>query len=316
MRSEIRKDYIQDKYVIIAPRRAKRHLRASPLPRASTKSTCFFCPENIKKDEVISLISPHGSPSTSSGTKVWKFAVLENKFAAVSTDNPRAYGRQEIIVETPDPVKQLEDLPAPHIAELLKLYSDRIKAIARDKKIKYSIIFKNMGGSAGATIVHSHSQIFATDFIPPHLADKSEKVLEYRLKHDACVYCDVIKKERHGPRFVAQDGKVIAFAPYASMYNYELWILPTRHIHNITDLTARERASWARILKKALGAVSRLGLPYNYYFHENLFDPNLHLYMKITPRGSVWAGVEIGSGLVINAVPPEEAARYYRTTFR
>ncbi len=307
MRSEIRRDYIQEKYVIIAPRRAKRHHLLASQPRPLTATTCFFCPENIQREEIIQLIGPRTR---------WDFAVLKNKFPAVSPNNPQAYGWQEIIVETSHPWNQLEDLPAEKIAKLLKLYGQRVKDITKNKKIKYVIIFKNNGGSAGATITHSHSQIFATNFIPPQLQDKSERVLAYRLKHGACVYCDVIKKERRGPRLIAERQGIITFAPYASMYNYEVWLLPRRHLTSITELNETERRGWAYLLQKILMATNRLGLPYNFYFHENVFDKNVHLYMKITPRGSVWAGVEIGSGVAINAVAPEEAAKYYRSAFR
>ncbi|MDP3985452.1 MAG: DUF4931 domain-containing protein [bacterium] len=309
MPSEIRKDYIQDKYVIIAPLRGKRPIRTQEKDdkKKAPKTTCFFCPHNIKKEEIIELIGKK---------KMWDLAVLENKFSAVSIDNPRAYGIQEVIVETPHPTRQLEQLSPRHIAHLLELYANRTKAITANKKIQYVLIFKNNGGHAGASIVHSHSQIFATAFLPPHLRDKTEKVLEYRLRHGTCVYCDVIRQERESQRFVAERDGVIAFTPFASLHNYELWILPVRHIDNVTQLRPKERLAWAHLLKAALGAITKLGLPYNFYFHEVVYDENQHLYMKITPRGSVWAGVEIGSGLIINAISPEEAATYYRQEFK
>ena len=62
------------------------------------------------------------------------------------------------------------------------------------------------------------------------------------------------------------------------------------------------------ILKK----IGILGLPYNYYFHQAIHDKDQHFYMKIIPRGSVWAGVEIGSGIIINPISPEQAAKFYR----
>ena len=77
-------------------------------------------------------------------------------------------------------------------------------------------------------------------------------------------------------------------------------------------LTQNERLSFAKLLKKILKKINKLNLPYNYYFHQVINDEDQHLYLKITPRGSVWAGVEIGSGLIINPVSPEEAARFYR----
>lgn len=305
-KSEIRKDYIQEKYVIIAPRRSNRPVQFAAATEKPIISTCFFCPQNIKKNEIIKL---YGSK------KNWEMAVLINSFPSVSADNPKAYGAQELVVETPVPVIQLEEMPVSKISKLLEIYADRTNALSENKKIQYILIFKNNGGRAGASIAHAHSQIFATDFIPPQLRDKSEKMLSYRLRHGTCVYCDVINKERQSSRFIIELGGVIAFTPYASMHNYEIWILPTRHIDNITQLTASERLSWAKILKIILQSIGKLRLPYNFYFHEVVFDRDQHLYMKITPRGSVWAGVEIGSGIVINPIAPEDAAKYYRSQF-
>lgn len=302
---ETRRDYIQDKYVIIAPPRHKRpHNVSVPAAAASSKS-CVFCPRVVNKRRDILLAHPAKSD--------WKIAVVPNKYPAVSVKYPRAYGVQEVVIETPEPRKQLEELPVPHAADILGVYAERTRAISKNKKIEYILIFKNSGGRAGASLQHSHSQIFATALVPPHLADKTQQMRRFTRSFGSCVYCEVLEIESKGPRLVYRDDLVVAFTPYASMHNYEVWILPLRHIDNITELTPAERLAWARVQKLLLRSLSDLGLPYNYYFHQMVRDRDQHLYMKITPRGSIWAGVEIGSGVILNPVSPEEAARYYRT---
>ncbi|OGY47939.1 MAG: galactose-1-phosphate uridylyltransferase [Candidatus Buchananbacteria bacterium RIFCSPHIGHO2_02_FULL_38_8] len=310
MRSEIRKDYIQEKYVIIAPHRGKRphdierpeHLR---LPK---KTNCVFCPKNIgRSGKVLATFN-----ETREKNEPWAIKILANKFPSVSVNNPKAYGQQEVVVETPNHLAEIENLSVERIAEILKAYAARTKKISLDKKIDYILIFKNDGGAAGASIRHAHSQIFATDFLPPHLKDKSQRIQAYKLKHGRCVYCEVIKKERKSPRRVFEDDNMIVFCPFAPMHNYEIWIMPKRHLDNITELIKDERLSFAKFLKRILNKINKLNLPYNYYFHQVIHDEDQHLYMKITPRGSVWAGVEIGSGLIINPISPEEAAKFYR----
>src|SRR3989338_8383597 len=305
MKPEIRKDYIQEKYTIIAPRRGG---RPHDVDQAKAKALCVFCPPNINQAGKVLL--------TANATRLpgepWAIKVLKNKFPAVSPNNPKAYGYQEVVVETPDHLAEVENLSSQRIAEILSVYARRTKAITKDRKIEYILIFKNDGGAAGASLRHAHSQIFASKFLPPHLKDKSQRVQAYKLEHGRCVYCDVIKKERKGPRLIAQDSNVIAFCPWAPMHNYEAWLMPKRHLDNVTGLNAAERLSFAKLLQKVLKKINRLGLPYNYYFHQVIHDEEQPLYLKVTPRGSVWAGVEIGSGLIINPVSPEAAARFYR----
>lgn len=309
-KSELRKDYIQDKYVIIAPRRAKRphsHRDEKKIKRViknKVDQDCPFCPVNVNKVKALSTIGPK---------KQWYVKSIKNIFPAVSLDNSKAYGQQEIIIDTPHHSLEIEDLSLKDIIRIFDMYSERTKIISRNKKISYIIIFKNNGGIAGASLDHSHSQIFATDFIPPHLKDKSQKQQEYKLKHGNCVYCDVIKKESQGPREIYQDENVIAFCPYASIYNYEAWIMPKRHLDNITLLNQSEKKSFAKALKLILTKIDQLDLPYNFYFHQVIHDEDQHLYMKIVPRGSVWAGLEVGSGIVINPIDPDQAAKFYRS---
>ncbi|MFA6604814.1 MAG: DUF4931 domain-containing protein [Patescibacteria group bacterium] len=302
---ELRKDYIQEKYVIIAPKRGKRPHDVIKVKEHHKQmvSSCIFCPSNLK--------DVHSLYKKGSGLD-WSINIIANKYPAVSLDNEKAYGRQEVVIETGDHTLELEDLPTEHIADLLEAYAIRTKEISRDDKIDYILIFKNDGGTAGASLQHSHSQIFATNFLPPHLVDKSQRQQAYKLKHGHCVYCDVIGKESKGKRLVYKDKNVIAFTPYASMFNYEVWIMPLKHRDNITELSASERYSFAKILKHILGKIGQLDLPYNFYFHQVINDNDQHLYMKVVPRGSVWAGVEIGSGLIINPIDPDDAAEFYR----
>ncbi len=308
--AEIRKDYVQEKYVIIAPSRRKRpHDLERPQRLEATKeSDCDFCPQRV--DEVNEVLQT--TTNTKEKGESWAIKVIANKFPVLSVKNPKAYGQQEVVIETPSHIKEIEDLQTERIAEIFKVYAERTQKISRDKKIEYILIFKNNGGAAGASLQHAHSQIFATEFLPPHLKDKSHNVQAYKLKHGTCVYCDVIKKEHRGPRKVFEDKNVIAFCPWAPMHNYEIWLMPKRHLDNVTLLTPAERLSFAKFLKKILQKINLLGMPYNYYFHQVINDEDQHLYLKITPRGSVWAGVEIGSGLIINPVSPEEAAKFYR----
>lgn len=303
--SEIREDSIHDRFVIISPHRLKRPHDVAESQDIPVKSgNCPFCKERVKSSQpAMYQIGPE---------QWWEIKVIKNIFPVVSLDTPKTYGTQEVIIETPHHNKDLAEFSEAHIIRLLKTYASRTKTIAQDKKIKYILIFKNQGGGAGASLVHAHSQIFASGFLPPHIIDKLSKSEAFRIKNGACYYCQLIQKEMRGPRKIAGDKHVVAFTPYASTHNYEAWIMPRRHVDNISLLEEDEYKSLAKFMKIIISKVNKLGLPYNYYLHQAIYEKDEHFYLRITPRRDTWAGVELGSRMVINSVAPEAAAKYYR----
>lgn len=305
IKSEIRRAYFLNKYVIITPGRSKRPRDIKEETLIRRTGDCFFCRGKIDKSLFVKQFGGKGDN--------WDILVLKNKFPAVTLDNKKAFGYQEVIVDTFHHSKILADLSIKHISSLLKVYADRTKEISQIDGIDYILIFKNEGSKAGASIVHDHSQVFATKVLPLDIAEEKCLANAYREKNKSCVYCDIIKKEKDSPRRIFEDKNILAFAPYASEYHYEAWIFAKRHVDNITKLNNSEIKSFATALKLILSKLDTLGISYNYFFHQVISDKDQHFYLKIQPRDSVWAGVELGSGLVINSVPPEDAAKYYRS---
>jgi UDPglucose--hexose-1-phosphate uridylyltransferase len=303
-RSEIRKDYFLNKYAIITPGRAKRPRDIKEQTVLERTKDCYFCPENIDNKNIVEQIK---------AGKDWQVLAINNIFPAVTLDNKKAYGKQEVIIETPKHALELADLDENKILLVLKMYVNRTQALMKNKKLDYILCFKNQGSKAGASIIHAHSQIFATEIVPPDLSSERLAVNNYKTEHGACPYCDIIKKEKDSARKIFDDANFLAFAPYASQYHYEAWIFPKKHLDNITLLSNSELKSLAHVLKIILLKLQKLGLSFNFFLHNVISDKNQHMYIKIQPRDSVWAGVEIGSGLVINSVPPEEAAKFYKS---
>ena len=302
-KSEIRKSYLLNKYVIITPGRALRPRDIKEQTVIERTAKCPFCPENIVPENIRDEIGDR---------KGWQALSIKNIFPAVTPDNERAYGEQEVVIETPSHSKELANLGEDQIGRVLRMYARRTEAISANEKINYILCFKNQGSKAGASIVHAHSQIFATNIIPPEVHEELGLAQSYRVKHEICPYCDIIKKETRSERKIFEDGFVAAFTPYASEYHYEAWIFVKRHVDNITRLNADEFGSFARALRMILLKLQALGLSFNYFLHQVVPDRDQHFYLKIQPRDSVWAGIELGSGLVINSISPEAAAKYYR----
>jgi UDPglucose--hexose-1-phosphate uridylyltransferase len=296
-KSEIRKDYFLNNYSIITPGRAKRPHSVDKTP------SCPFCPENIDWDNVKDKIG---------GKKDWQVLSLGNKFPAVSADAKFAYGYQEVIIDTPKHDRSFADMTETEIIAVLEMYAKRTKELSKDEKIEYILCFKNHGRQAGASLNHEHSQVFASEILPPDIAEELIEAQRYQEVQGACPYCDIINCETGGKRVITEDSQTIAIAPFASRYQYEAWIFSKRHVDNIGDLTTKEMKAIAKILKILAKKLKGIGMSYNLFIHQVKSNRDQHFYLKVQPRGSVWAGLELGSGLVINTVTPEKAAAFYK----
>lgn len=306
MKSEIRKDYFLNRYVIHTPQRAKRPRETKTEASIVDKKKCPFCPASIEKKLVIKYYPQE---------KRWRHLVLKNKYPVVTPDNPKAFGFHEVVVETPNHHQDLSQIPLNNLESILKVFRDRTIKISQNKKIKYVLIFKNEGGKAGASLIHTHSQIFASSLLPPDIAEERKTAKNYKKEKGICPYCDILTKEEKSPRLILANKELVAFTPYASAYHYEAWIFLRRHfgLDNITHLNKKELFSLARTLKLILTKISYLNLSYNFFIHQVIDDSDEHFHLKIQPRVSVWGGIELGTGIVVNSILPEKAARFYRT---
>ncbi|MEM4282702.1 MAG: DUF4931 domain-containing protein [Candidatus Woesearchaeota archaeon] len=308
---EIRKDYLLKRYVIISPRRGKRPTEFIEKPLI-VEERCFFCPGNED-------LTPPEIGRIAGGPTGWKIRWFENKFPALRKETKPApfttankyftfapnYGRHEIIVDTADHEKQFAQLSVQDISELLKVYCDRIAAFRTDPNIKFVGLFKNHGVRGGTSIIHSHTQLIAMPFVPTLI----EAELEASRKFINCPYCEIVEIEKHSLRRCFENKEWVAFTPYASRYNYEVWLFPKKHV---TSLEAHSLEDLASLLKLTLTKLSSLDVSYNFFFHQAPFGEDLHFHIEIAPRISIWGGFELCTDSVINTVSPEQAAAFYR----
>ncbi len=309
---ELRKDYILDRWVIISEGRSKRPHQFKHEEKKEDK-VCFFCPgnEHMTPDEIVRIEKD----------KKWTMRVFPNKFAAVEkkgeinieTHNTyftfaNAYGSHEIIVETNDHKKQLWDLNKEELKELLSLYNQRIIEINKDENIKYVCVIKNHGKDGGTSLIHSHSQIIAYNHLPTNIQEKIDAYKSFA----HCPMCDIWKVEKKSDRKCFENNTFIAFTPYASRFNYEILVMPKRHVTKLDDLTEEELNDFSEIWHKILVKLNELGVSFNHYIHYSPDNADLHLTLEICPRIAKWAGFEISSNTIINSVSPESAAEFYR----
>jgi UDPglucose--hexose-1-phosphate uridylyltransferase len=334
--NELRKDYLLDRWVVIATERARRPTDFSK-PRAdgAKNSVCPMCTGNeqmtppavmlyLKED---GKITKAADPAVGTRPKNWAVRVIPNLFPAFSPpkepndvteifENENlgcAIGAHEVIVESPNHDEDPADASLPQLELLIQAYIERLRDLTQKPYVKYVSIFRNFGLEAGASLSHAHSQVIATPTVPTNVAEELDASKKYYQKNGTCPFCDIIRKESASPRLIFQDDDFVVLAPYASIVPIEFWIIPKKHASNILNLSSEEVLAFAKTLKASLKALKDLvnDPPYNYGLHLSLDEESrgyYHWHLEVYPKLAVWAGFELNTGMYINTVTPESAA--------
>jgi len=323
--SEFRLDVISGRWVVFAPERARRPLGLSnvkPHARQNVeRSTCPFCPgpDHDIPEPVYSY------PATGD----WQVKVCPNKFPAVRPIAPETrgltqrltanllpgFGVHEVVIEGAEHAVDPTALSDETYQQVLIAYRERIRAFATDRRMDYVSIFKNVGGEAGASMAHLHSQIIATPFIPNNIRDELSGAESYYGMMSRCAFCELMRRYSDGiQRFVAESSNFIAVCPFAPRFSYEMWVLPKAHTSDYTDITDAAALELAQLMKRVLNAMDlAAGMPaFNYFLHTGPLRsppiPSYHWHLEIVPRTARAAGFEWSTGVFINTVMPERAA--------
>ncbi|HEY2894943.1 MAG TPA: galactose-1-phosphate uridylyltransferase [Pirellulales bacterium] len=328
--SELRKDPIVDRWVIIAENRAERpNELVQPEPSGVAPEACPFCEGNEEQTPgEVAALRPAGSKADAPG---WRVRVVPNRYPALekSANQPAAsdgfyssvpgVGVHEVIVECADHLVRTTDLSEEQLAEVLFTYRDRLLTAKLDRRLRSGMIFKNVGAAAGASIEHSHSQLIATPLVPTSLAEELSSAGQFYGSQGRCIFCELIERERADATRLVLDAKgFVAFCPYASRFPYETWILPRSHSSHYERLSRYDCDQLAWILRGAMAKIEAAAdrPAYNLVVHSAPFDADAHdLYhwhIEIIPRLTSTAGFEWGSGLYINPLAPERAAKRLR----
>lgn len=326
--SEFRQNRATKEWVIVAPGRGKRPsdfakeiVKHEPIP--AYKETCPFCPGHDEMTSPAIYQLPENGP--------WQSRVIPNRFAALSPEIPatrysvghflsvNGFGIAEVIIESPVHNQTLATMSTDEVANVLRLYRERHRVISQNPDINLITIFRNHGPKAGTSIEHPHSQLIATPIVPPHVRNPLEYAVLHYDNFGICVYCDTIADElQQKERVIIDNAHFAAICPYAARSPYEIRIVPKRHAASFMSISDEEIMDLAGVLRDILLRIYvLLGNPdYNYIIRSSPVGDEdaryLHWYIVIIPKISTPAGFEIGSGMYINTVAPEESAKALR----
>lgn len=328
---ELRRDAVTGRWVVVATERAKRptdFTKAGTAEPPEDRESCPFCPghEMMTPLEVLA-VRPPGSPPNTPG---WQVRVFPNKYPAfesgpdvpaggILTPRQPAEGAHEVIVHSPDHDLNLATMPPEEVELVLQVYRHRYVTNCEDPQVKYVHVILNHGRGSGASLEHSHSQLFGVPLVPVELAEELEGAADWHSRSGTCVFCDMAREElKLGDRVAGASERFVVLAPFASRFPFELWILPREHQPSFDMIDEEQFEDLARMLGDVLRRYRDRfdDPPVNYWIHTAPCDdasyPHYHWHLEVLPRLSTLGSFELGTGMMINVTTPEAAAEFLK----
>jgi UDPglucose--hexose-1-phosphate uridylyltransferase len=173
----------------------------------------------------------------------------------------------------------------------------------------YLQLIVNEGGGAGASLEHTHAQLYALPFVPAAVARERERAGAYaeRTAGSGLLGDVLVEEVRRGERLVAIDEEAALICPWASRSPFELRVVPRRESARFEqdEAGAAMIRTAMRVLADRFGAPPELNLWVRTAPHG---ADQFHWHVDIAPRLTIKAGFELGTGVDINTYPPERAA--------
>ena len=262
----------------------------------------------------------------------WRYLILPNRYPMLRLDAPqvkgdgfyrarRAVGACFVVVETPKhDLGDLCDIGLEDLTEVLKGVRGKVLELEKIGNIKYVYFFRNKGKEIGVSLTHPHSQMYALPYVPLRVRLEIINMRRYRRRRGSCILCDIVKHEESlGIRVIYRNRHFVVLKPYYSMWPYEIHVIPTRHVHKITELSDEELMYLADALRASTAMLNNVlgrDMPYVMAVHQSpvrIVD-EYHMHIEFYPmlrdkdKLKYAAGVEWGLWTFTYDYDPEAKA--------
>jgi UDPglucose--hexose-1-phosphate uridylyltransferase len=276
------------KWVIIAPRRAKR-----PDVSSGVEPVCPFCPGKEKDEKELFRIGGEEGDSN------WKVRVVPNKFPFAPI--------HEVVIHSPDHHKNFGELPLYQVELIFKTYKNRFIAHQNDGQV---YIFHNRGEAGGESLPHPHTQIAV---LPKEVnMDIAKFDSRIGMKSEPALDASMQKKNVED-LIMVETPHFNLCCPPTSQWPDEVWIIPKKRGKAFSHVTDGEIADLAFTVSRLIQIYDiRHGneFPFNFYIY-----PGDDWYFRLIPRIKKLGGFEIGTGIFVNTQDPKETTAFLKEHF-
>ncbi|HEX8804291.1 MAG TPA: galactose-1-phosphate uridylyltransferase, partial [Acidimicrobiales bacterium] len=317
--SQLRLNPLTGRWVAVAANRAGRpgQLVSWQLPvEADPSRPCPFCRGN--EEATLPALETYDRDGR------WVVRAVPNRYPAFEGSAPlqvhnlgpvfteaAASGIHEVLVFSPEHDAGWADLDDAQVDVTMAAIRNRMEDHSHRLQVRYTQAIVNHGREAGASVAHPHGQLLGIPFVPGEIVDEEAG---FRRFEGSCLLCTTIDAESAaGHRVVHSDDRVLVVCPFWSGSPYEMLVLPRPHEVHMTDAEPQDVAAVGRALRTALAKLrGTLGdTAYNLVFHTapHRHTGPFHWHVHVLPRVTSVPGFEQGTGVMINIVAPEVAAR-------
>lgn len=276
---------------------------------------CPFCPGNEDPSAPAMLTIGSGDD--------WKMRVIPNLYPAFDGEDSlavrnlgpvhvmaEASGAHEVFVFTRDHQGGIDTFDDDSCGQIMSVLKQRLLEHAATRNIRYTQAIVNHGREAGASLSHPHGQLLGLPFVPGEILDEERAFVRFE---GGCILCATVESELvSGERVVLATDDAVVVCPFWSGGPYEILVIPRHHDQHLPDASDESLAGVGRAIRDALTHLNAVfpDVSFNLVFHTapHQHDGPFHWHAHLWPKLTTVAGFERGTGVMINIVPPEQAA--------
>lgn len=276
---------------------------------------CPFCPGHEDPSAPAMLTIGDGDD--------WKMRVIPNLYPAFDGEDSlavrnlgpvhvmaEASGTHEVFVFTRDHHGGIDTFGDDSCGQIMSVLKQRLLEHAATRNIRYTQAIVNHGREAGASLSHPHGQLLGLPFVPGEILDEERAFVRFE---GGCILCATVESELvSGERVVLATDDAVVVCPFWSGGPYEMLVIPRHHDQHLPDASDESLAGVGRAIRDALAHLNAVfpDVSFNLVFHTapHQHDGPFHWHAHLWPKLTTVAGFERGTGVMINIVPPEQAA--------